>query len=70
MLKKKEVNKRLKKRKNFNVRLLNILKKSQFSLKYKKNKSDYILINNYNSAIMKKRVNILKRKVLNDRNSS
>ena len=68
--KKKDVYKRLKKRKNFNKKLLNTLKKSQFSLKHKKNKSDYILINNYNSVIMKKRVNTLKRKILNDRNSS
>ena len=68
--KKKDVDKRLKKRKNFNPKLLNILRKSQLTLKQKKNRSNYILVNNYNSAIMKKKVKILKTKLLNDRNSA
>ena len=65
--KKKDVDSRLKKRKNFNQKLLNILRKSQLTLKQKKNKSNYVLVNNYNSAIMKKKVKILKEKILNDR---
>ena len=68
--KKKDVYKKLKKRKNFNRRLLNILKKSQLTLKQKQNKSDYVLVNNYNSAIMKKKVKMLKTKILNDRSST
>ncbi len=68
--KKKDVNFRLKKRKNFNQKLLNILRKSQLTLKQKKNKSNYVLVNNYNSAIMKKKVKILKAKILNDRSST
>ena len=68
--KKKDVEKRLKKRKNFNPKLLNILRKSQLTLKQKKNKSNYVLVNNYNSAIMKSKVKILKAKILNDRSSS
>ena len=68
--KKKDVNKRLKKRKNFNQKLLNILRKSQLTLKQKKNKSNYVLVNNYNSAIMKRKVKILKAKILNDRSST
>ena len=68
--KKKDVDKKLKKRKNFNPMLLNILRKSQLKLKQKKNRSNYILVNNYNSAIMKKKVKILKTKILNDRNSA
>ena len=68
--KKKDVYKKLKKRKNFNQKLLNILKKSQFTLKQKQNKSDYVLVNNYNSAIMKKKVKMLKTKILNDRSST
>ena len=64
---KKDVNKKLKKRKNFNQKLINILRKSQFTLKQKKNKSNYVLVNNYNSAIMKRKVKILKTKILNDR---
>ena len=64
---KKDVNKKLKKRKNFNQKLINILRKSQFTLKQKRNKSNYVLVNNYNSAIMKRKVKILKTKILNDR---
>ena len=68
--KKKDVDKKLKKRKNFNQKLTNILRKSQLSLKQKKNKSNYVLVNNYNSAIMKRKVKILKAKILNDRSST
>ena len=68
--KKKDVDKKLKKRKNFNQKLINILRKSQLTLKQKKNKSNYVLVNNYNSAIMKKKVKILKAKILNDRSST
>ena len=68
--KKKDVDLRLKKRKNFNQKLLNILRKSQLTLEQKKNKSNYILVNNYNSAIMKRKVKILKEKILNDRSST
>ena len=68
--KKKDVDLRLKKRKNFNQKLLNILRKSQLTLKQKKNKSNYVLVNNYNSAIMKRKVKLLKAKILNDRSST
>ena len=68
--KKKDVDKKLKKRKNFNRTLLNILRKSQLTLKQKKNKSNYVLVNNYNSAIMKRKVRTLKAKILNDRSST
>ena len=68
--KRKDVNLRLKKRKNFNQKLLNILRKSQLTLKQKKNKSNYVLVNNFNNAIMKKKVKILKAKILNDRSST
>ena len=68
--KRKDVNLRLKKRKNFNQKLLNILRKSQLTLEQKKNKSNYVLVNNYNNAIMKRKVKILKAKILNDRSST
>ena len=68
--KRKDVNLRLKKRKNFNQKLLNILRKSQFTLKKKKNKSNYVLVNNFNNAIMRKKVKKLKTKILNDRSST
>ena len=68
--KKRDVDKKLKKRKNFNRTLLNILRKSQLTLKQKKNKSNYVLVNNYNSAIMKRKIRILKAKILNDRSGA
>ena len=68
--KKKDVDLRLKKRKNFNQKLINILRKSQLTLKQKKNKSNYVLVNNYNSAIMQRKVKTLKAKILNDRSST
>ena len=67
---KKEVDKRLKKRKNFNKRILNILRKHQLPLKKKQSKANYILMNNFSSVIMRKKVKILKDKILNDRSSS
>ena len=68
--KKKDVNSRLKKRKNFNKKLLNILRKSQLTLKQKKNKSNYVLVNNFDNAIMKREIKIIKTKILNDRSST
>ena len=67
---KKEVDKRLQKRKNFSTRILNILRKHQLPLKKKQSKSNYILLNNFSSVIMRKKVKILKDKILNDRSSS
>ena len=68
--KKKDVNSRLKKRKNFNQKLLNIFRKSQLTLKQKKNKSNYVLVNNFDNAIMKREIKIIKTKILNDRSST
>ncbi len=43
----KEINKRLKKRKNFNTKLLTKFKKIQFNKNYKKKKSNFIIKNNF-----------------------
>ena len=45
--KKSEIVKRLKKRKNFNQKLLKKFKSIQYSTNYKKKKSDYIIRNNF-----------------------
>ena len=45
--KKSEIVKRLKKRKNFNQKLLKKFKSIQYSTNYKKKKSDYIIKNNF-----------------------
>jgi len=69
--KKKEINKRLKKRYNFNIGVFKKLKKLQLPLEIKKKKSNYIIINNFKSLSVKKSVKILKNKILkNERNSS
>ena len=69
--KKKEINKRLKKRGNFNSKIFKKLKKLQLPLEIKKKKSNFILKNNFKSLYFKKNVKILKNKVLiNERSSS
>ena len=61
--KKKQIIKQLKKRKNFNLSLINQLKSLQYSLKYKKKKSDFIIKNDYKIKTAKKNVNIILEKL-------
>ena len=60
--KKKEIEKRLKKRSNFNRKLINKFRKIQFSLNYKKRKSKFIIKNDFN----KKSLNTSIKKILNE----
>ena len=62
--KKIEVIKRLKKRNNFNLDLLNKFKRIQLSLSYKKKKSDFIIKNNFNNRSAKKDVKRILKKIL------
>ncbi len=62
--KKKDIIKRLKKRKNYNEKIFRKLKKLQLPLEIKKRKSNYIINNNFKSFYIKKNVKILKRKIL------
>ena len=62
--KKKEINKRLKKRKNYNKKIIQILKSQQLPLRLKKEKSDYTIKNNFFISPVKKRVKIIKQKIL------
>jgi Dephospho-CoA kinase len=59
--KKKEINKRLKKRTNFNGK---ILKKFQLPVEFKKKKADFIIKNNFRSNSIKKSVKIILKKIL------
>jgi len=61
--KKKEIKKRLKKRKNFNPKILEKLRKLQLPIERKIKKSDYILKNNFKDIYIKKNVKILKNKI-------
>ena len=54
--KKSEILKRLKKRKNFNMKILNNFKKMQLSLVIKKKKSQFIIKNNFKKNSVKVRV--------------
>ncbi len=54
--KKSEILKRLKKRKNFNIKLLNNFKKIQLSLDFKRKKSQFIIKNNFKKNSVKMRV--------------
>ena len=59
--KKTDILKRLKKRKNFNKKLLSKFKKIQLPLEYKKNKSQFIIENNFTKKSIKNDIkNILK----------
>jgi dephospho-CoA kinase len=62
--KRKEINKRLKKRLNYNSKIFNRLTKSQISLEIKKKRSNFIIKNNFNSSTIKKNINILLKKIL------
>ena len=61
--KKKQIIKQLRKRQNFNLSLINQLKSLQYSLKYKKKKSDFIIKNDYKIKTAKKNVNIILEKL-------
>ena len=60
--KKTEIEKRLKKRKNFNMKLLNKFRKIQFKSDYKKKRSHFIIKNNFT----KKNANECIKNILND----
>jgi len=62
--KKKEINKRLKKRPNYNLEMFKKLKKLQLPLEVKKKRSNFTIKNNFRSSSIKKSVRILKRKIL------
>ena len=68
--KKKEVLKRLKKRSNFDAKVLKSLNENQIILLKKRKLANYIVDNNFTKIIMKKKVNFLKKKILYERNST
>ncbi len=59
----RDINRRLKKRPNFNQKLINRFKKIQLKSTLKRKKSDYILKNNFNSNNLKKEIKKLKKKI-------
>ena len=62
--KKKEINKRLKKRDNFNLKIVKKLKKFQLPVEVKKKKSDFIIKNNFKSNSVKKNAKKVLKEIL------
>ena len=67
---KNNILKRLKKRPLFNKEILKTLKKNQSLLIKKRKLAYYIVDNNYPPNIMKKKIKLIKKKILNERNST
>ena len=61
---KSEVLKRLKKRKNFNIQILRNFKKIQLPLDRKKNKSDFIIRNNFKKKSVKVQIKHILNRIL------
>ena len=59
-----EIKKKLRKRPNFNINILNKLKKLQLPLEIKKKQSNYLIKNNFNNSMVKKNVKKILRKIL------
>ena len=63
---KKEINKRLKERPNFNSKIFREFKKIQLSLEFKRKKSHFIIKNNFKNNYIKKNVKNILRKIINN----
>ena len=63
---KKEINKRLKKRSNFNLKIAKKFKKLQLPVEFKKKQSDFIIKNNFRNNSIKKNVKIVLEKILSN----
>ena len=61
---------RLRKRKNYNKKILSNLRKNQANLLKKKKLANYIVDNNFRPNIMRKKISSLKNKILDERNST
>ena len=60
----------LKKRINYNKKLIENFRKIQKPLFLKKNLSTYVIKNNFKLLSIKKRVKLIKQNILNERNST
>ena len=64
MLKKKAINKRLKKRHNENFKIVEKFKKLQLPVEFKKKYSDFTIKNNFRNNFTKKNVKKILKKIL------
>ena len=67
---KNQIEKRLKKRPFYNKVMISNLRKLQKSLVYKKKISDFVIKNNFKLQTIKKRIKLIKKDIINERNSS
>ena len=67
--KKSQIISRLKKRKNYNKKIVESFRKLQSKLSYKKKLSNYIIKNDFKLSTIKKRVKFVKKSILYERNS-
>ena len=68
--KKYKILNRLRKRPNFNLKFLKNLKKNQTNLSKKIKLADYIVYNDYPANVMKKKISLLKKKIIYERNNT
>ena len=68
--KKSEINNRLRKRPNFNLKIFNKLKKIQLPIHFKKKKANFIIKNNFKNVSLKKNVKIIRKKILKNERSN
>ena len=69
-IEKNKILSRLKKRGAYNKKLLKYLRENQIMLSKKRKLANYIVDNNFSQNIMKKNINLLKNKILNERSNS
>ena len=58
-----KIEKKLKKRANFNLKLYKMFKKIQFSTVYKKKKSNFIIKNNFTNRFIKKQIKYILKQI-------
>tara|TARA_B100000945_G_scaffold121618_1_gene96676 strand:+ start:92 stop:679 length:588 start_codon:yes stop_codon:yes gene_type:complete len=68
--KKKQIDLRLKKRKNYNKKIIESFRKLQKKLSHKKRISNFIIKNDFKLLTIKKSVKLIKERILYERNSS
>ena len=60
---KNEILKRLKKRQNFNLKIMNRFRKIQLPLDYKRKKSNFIIKNNFTNKLIKNQIRYILKKI-------
>ena len=61
---KTEIFKRLKKRENFNLKIINRFRKIQLPLDYKRKKSNFIIKNNFTNKLIKNQIRYILKQII------